>query len=210
MGKYHDLMASEMRTRGLAEYLFPVRALSKRMRGAMRAHLLRAAARGELDLGAPGSADEAVVRRGLYEAKWLVYAKAPFGRAHAVFAYLGKYTHRVGISNRRLDAYDGERVTFATKHGAHATIDAPEFVRRLALHVLPAGLHKIRHLGLASAVRLRNGDLTRAMHALPSNRAPPEMLAVMLRGLLHRGFRRPTTRATRRLLSATRVARLTR
>jgi hypothetical protein len=87
----------------------------------------------------------------LYSTDWGVYAKRSFGGPEAVCAYLGRYTHRVAISNARLIEFDGQKVTFATKHGATTTIDAQEFIRRFLLHVLPKSFVKIRHYGLLSS-----------------------------------------------------------
>jgi hypothetical protein len=77
-----------------------------------------------------------------------VYAKRPFGGPEQVFEYLGRYTHRTGISNQRLISMDGEGVCFATKGGRRITLSPQEFIRRFLLHVLPPGFVKIRHYGL--------------------------------------------------------------
>jgi Putative transposase len=76
---------------------------------------------------------------------WVVYAKPAFGGPMRVLCYLGRYTHRVAISNHRLSAFDQERVTFRWKDYAHGgkqakmTLGATEFLRRFFLHVLPKG-----------------------------------------------------------------------
>jgi hypothetical protein len=77
-----------------------------------------------------------------------------FGGPDQVFQYLGRYTHRVGISNQRLLTFDGREVCFRTKHGNTTTVDAVEFVRRFLLHVLPTGFVKIRHYGLIAAANV--------------------------------------------------------
>jgi predicted RNA-binding Zn-ribbon protein involved in translation (DUF1610 family) len=97
--------------------------------------------------------------------EWVVYAKRPFAGPAAVLAYLSRYTHRVAISNRRLVALDERGVTFRwkdyrakgrTRHKT-MTLSAEEFMRRFLLHVLPSGLHRIRHYGLfANAERKDN------------------------------------------------------
>jgi len=77
---------------------------------------------------------------------WVVYAKPAFGGPMQVLRYLGRYTHRVAISNHRLLAFDQERVTFRWKDYAHGgkqakmTLGATEFLRRFFLHVLPQRL----------------------------------------------------------------------
>jgi len=92
----------------------------------------------------------------LRKAEWVVYAKRPFAGPQAVLAYLSRYTHRIAISNRRLISVDETGVTFTWKDyriegpGRHKTMTLPthEFIRRVLMHVLPKGLHRIRHYGL--------------------------------------------------------------
>ena len=91
--------------------------------------------------------------RPLFRQNWVVYAKPPFGGPHHVLGYLARYTHRVAITNHRLVAFDGERVTFRWKDYAQGnkkrmmTLAAPEFLRRFLLHVLPRGFVRIRSFG---------------------------------------------------------------
>jgi hypothetical protein len=88
------------------------------------------------------------------QTEWVVYAKAPFGGPQQVLQYLGRYTHRVAISNNRLIDFTDGHVTFAWKDYRHESrhklmcLDAQEFIRRFLLHVLPPGLQRIRHYGL--------------------------------------------------------------
>ena len=88
--------------------------------------------------------------------KWFVYAKPPFGGPEHVLRYLGRYTHRMVISNHRLTAFDGHRISFRWRDYAHGnkqrimTLDAVEFLRRFFLHVLPKGFVRIRRYGLLS------------------------------------------------------------
>jgi hypothetical protein len=96
----------------------------------------------------------------LRQCEWVVYAKRPFAGPAAVLAYLSRYTHRVAISNSRLLAMDEHGVTFKwkdyrVKNGSEGrtrhktmTLEPGEFMRRFLLHVLPGGLHRIRHYGL--------------------------------------------------------------
>ena len=92
----------------------------------------------------------------LRKAEWVVYAKRPFGGPEAVLAYLSRYTHRVAIANSRLIAFDEQRVTFKWKdyriegrdRYKQMTLATDEFIRRFLIHVLPKGLHRIRHYGL--------------------------------------------------------------
>src|SRR5262249_11108601 len=80
--------------------------------------------------------------------KWVVYTKEPFRRAEHVLQYLGRYTHRVAISNSRLLAVSPTAVTFRTRGAETVTLTPVEFLRRFVQHVLPDGFHKIRHYGL--------------------------------------------------------------
>jgi hypothetical protein len=109
----------------------------------------------------------------LRRSEWVVYAKRPFAGPEAVLAYLSRYTHRVAISNSRLLAHDERGVTFRWKdYRAEGrtryktmTLAATEFMRRFLLHVLPAGLHRIRHYGLL-ANGTRRANLARARDLL--------------------------------------------
>jgi hypothetical protein len=84
----------------------------------------------------------------LYEKTWVVYTKAPFSEPQHLFAYLGRYTHRVGITNARLRHVDAKTVVFVTRNAKTTTVTPLEFMRRFMLHTLPAGFVKIRHYGL--------------------------------------------------------------
>ena len=112
---------------------------------------------------------------------WVVYAKRPFAGPQAVLTYLSRYTHRVAISNRRLVAFTDDQVTFRYKDyrekGQHRwksmTLDTDEFIRRFLQHVLPKGLHRIRHYGLyANAQRNDNLKLARALLEQPDRKTP--------------------------------------
>ena len=100
----------------------------------------------------------------LHQVDWVVYAKPPFGGPEQVLNYLGRYTHRVAISNNRLLDIDDGKVTFRYKdyrHQGHPktmTVEADEFIRRFLLHVLPDGFQRIRHYGLL-APRYRQAKL---------------------------------------------------
>lgn len=84
--------------------------------------------------------------------KWNVYAKKPFGEARHVLRYLGRYTHRVGISNQRMVSMsDDGLVTFRTKEGKTVTLPGEDFLARFVDHVLPRQYVKIRHLGILAA-----------------------------------------------------------
>jgi hypothetical protein len=105
--------------------------------------------------------------------KWVVYAKRPFAGPQAVLAYLCRYTHRVGITNHRIEALDRvhQTVTFRYKDYAHEsrlrsmTLSWDEFLRRFCLHILPPRFVKIRYYGL-HANRGRAARLAKARELL--------------------------------------------
>jgi hypothetical protein len=107
----------------------------------------------------------------LHDSEWVVYAKAPFGGPDRVLDYLGRYTHRVAISNNRLEELKDGQVRFAYKDYKHEqrhkvmTVSADEFLRRFLLHVLPDSFQRIRHYGLLSN-RHRAENLTRCRELL--------------------------------------------
>ena len=139
-------------------FFLPVRVLSRLFRRLFLAQLQDAFDAGRLRffnaleaLQAPGAFARylAPVR----QAEWVVYAKPPFGGPQHVLEYLGRYTHRVAISNNRLIDLVEDKVSFRWKDYRHASrqkvmqLDAQEFMRRFLLHVLPSGFQRIRHYG---------------------------------------------------------------
>ena len=147
--------------RASAKFLLPVRVLSALFRRRMIEALIAAHDAGKLAFFnnlAPLADTSAFADHlaPLKEKKWHVYAKQPFGGPKAVLAYLARYTHRVAISNRRLLRADAHGVTFKFKDyridgpGRYKmmTVHPHEFIRRFLIHVLPKGLHRIRHYGL--------------------------------------------------------------
>src|SRR5215467_8670110 len=95
--------------------------------------------------------------RPLFLKDWIVYSKPPFGGPEYVLQYLGRYTHRVAISNHRLVAFDSGQVTFRWRDSAHnnqqklMTLSLDEFLRRFLLHLLPKGFVRIRHFGFLAS-----------------------------------------------------------
>jgi Putative transposase len=96
---------------------------------------------------------------------WIVYAKPAFSRGEHVLQYLGRYTHRVAISNSRLLDITPEHITFRTKGDGTETLHPVEFLRRFVGHVLPDGFHKIRHVGLHASIQKRR--ITRTLLGIP-------------------------------------------
>lgn len=97
------------------------------------------------------------IRAELWKKDWVVFAKRPFGSPKSVIEYLGRYTHKIAISNHRIQSIDNETVTFNYKDykqkGAkkQMTLTHQEFIRRFALHILPKRFVKIRHYGFLSS-----------------------------------------------------------
>jgi hypothetical protein len=140
-------------------FLFPVRALATVFRGKFLAALGRAFAtqqltfaRGTAALAQPTAF--ARFRAALRTVPWVVYAKRPCAGPAQVLAYLGRYTHRVALTNHRLVACDDGRVSFRWKDYADGdrtkimTLPVDEFLRRFLLHIVPARFMRIRHFGL--------------------------------------------------------------
>jgi len=167
-------------------FLFPVDALSMVFRGKFIEALDRAFEMGEMIF--PGKAAEYATPEGfdgltarLWGKEWVVYCKPPFAGPGKVLDYLGRYTHRVAISNHRIvDVTDG-KVTFLYRDRKNndkagvMTLEAGEFIRRFLLHVLPKGLMRIRHFGLfANRYKEQNLSLCRRLLKLcPQRTLPP-------------------------------------
>ncbi|MEW5950250.1 MAG: IS91 family transposase [Thermodesulfobacteriota bacterium] len=148
-----------------SKFLFPVRALSKVFRGKFIDGLKKAYHEGRLILPDDELADarcfELWLDR-LTSRKWVVYCKAPFKKPEQVVRYIGRYTHRVAISNQRLINIDQGQIRFRYKDykknrigWQEMALSAQEFIKRFLWNVLPAGFHKIRHYGFMANSRCR-------------------------------------------------------
>ena len=166
-------------------FFLPVKVLSRVFRGKFLAGLKRLRRGKKLQCAGPAAAladprQFADLLRRLHRHDWVVYAKPAFGGPMQVLRYLGRYTHRVAISNHRLLAFDQERVTFRWKDYARdgkqrqMTLTATEFLRRFFLHVLPKGFVRIRHFGFLT-------NRFRASHLLLSRRLLASSSATELR-----------------------------
>ena len=116
--------------------------------------------------------------RSLFRKDWVVYAKRPFGGPEYVLHYLGRYTHRVAISNHRLVSFGEGKVTFRWRDSAHnneqkvITLALDEFLRRFLLHLLPKGFVRIRNFGFL-ANRRRATLLPLCFRLLGATQEPP-------------------------------------
>ena len=163
------------------DYLFPVSVLSALFRGKLVAALDEAYRDGRLKMrGVAGVGDASDpdsvwrrLRRRLYRTKWVSYAKPPFAGPESVYRYLGRYTHRVGLSNHRLLSASDEAIVFRTRGEQTATLHPHEFLRRFLLHVLPYGYVKLRHYGLLAPGNVRT-KLATARTLLEAQQPEPE------------------------------------
>jgi hypothetical protein len=148
------------------KFIFPVRALSEAFRGKFIERLKSAYADAKLVL--PEGLihlKDAVQFEGFVDAlvarNWVVFAKPPFGGPEQVVRYIGRYTHRIAISNDRLIKIEKDRVYFNYKdyrdNGCWkpGVLKAEEFIRRFLMHVLPDGFHRIRHYGFLANGRCK-------------------------------------------------------
>ena len=133
-------------SRSDGKFLFPVKALSK---------VFRAKYCEKLKAKNPIRYEQ--IRQELWQKPWVVFAKRPFGSPKSVVEYLGRYTHKIAISNHRIKAIDNQNVTFDYKDyrmegvKKQMTLTHQEFIRRFALHILPKRFVKIRHYGFLSS-----------------------------------------------------------
>jgi hypothetical protein len=172
--------------RGPSSFLFPVRALATVFRATYLAGLRQAHTAGQLTF-ASGTATLADRRtftaflRELRAVDWVVYAKRPFAGPAQVLEYLGRYTHRVALSNDRLVEHVEGRVRFRWKDYADhdrvkvMTLEADEFLRRFLLRVVPRGFMRIRHFGLL-ANRTHREAVARCRDLL--GQPPPDAIPV--------------------------------
>jgi Putative transposase/Transposase zinc-binding domain len=175
---------------GRRKYLLPVKVLSRLFRRLFLEALEEAYTAGQLQFFGEleGLRDPATFARYLAPVKkqeWVVYAKPPFGGPQHVLEYLGRYTHRVAISNRRLLALEQGQVSFAWKDYRDQqqpqkvmTVSAEEFIRRFLQHSLPPGFQRIRYYGfLAHCHRTVKLDLCRRLLATPCSQLLPQPAA---------------------------------
>ncbi len=141
------------------KFFIPVKVISRKFRGKFLYYLKQAFYSGALEffgqlmyLENPQEFENFLTPN--YKKEWIVYCKPPFKTAATVVEYLGRYTHRVAISNNRILKLEEGRVTFKWRdYKDHnkwkvMTVAAEEFIRRFLVHILPAGFMKIRHYGL--------------------------------------------------------------
>ncbi|MGD0522917.1 MAG: IS91 family transposase [Terracidiphilus sp.] len=179
-------------------FFLPVRVLSRLFRRLFLEVLLQAHADGHLQFfgDLEGLADSDSFQgylAPLEDKEWVVYAKPPFGGPRQVLEYLGRYTHRVAISNQRLLALREGQVSFRWKDYRHPqrpkvmTLPAEEFIRQFLLHALPRGFQRIRYCGLlANCHRAAKLELCRRLLTSPCADLLPQVPeSVVARYALH-------------------------
>ena len=163
-------------------YFLPKEVLSEKFRGKFVAGLRQAFQNGQLRF--PGKLASLAYHKTFaawlrlrFRKDWVVYAKPPFGGPEYVLQYLGRYTHRVAISNHRLVSFTKGQVTFRWRDSAHnneqklLTLSLDEFLRRFLLHLLPKGFVRIRNFGFL-ANRRRATLLPLCFHLLGAAQQP--------------------------------------
>jgi Putative transposase/Transposase zinc-binding domain len=154
-------------------FLFPVKALSRVFRGKFLALLQQACEKGKI----PPATSETKAAR---QKSWVVYAKKPFGSPQTVLDYLGRYSHRVALSNDRILSVQYGQVTLSYRDRKDGdkkktvSLEAHEFIRRFLLHVLPDGFMRIRHFGFL-ANRAKKHALAQCRKLLKLDAALPEI-----------------------------------
>jgi hypothetical protein len=137
------------------KYLFSVKAMSKVFRGrfidALKEQL-------------PEEMSVQMLNR-LHKHRWVVYAKRPFAGPQSVIEYLGRYTHKIAISNHRIKNISEHEVTFSYKDYRHGSVKkdmsltSREFIRRYSMHILPKGFVRIRYYGILSSTAKKGASV---------------------------------------------------
>ena len=166
------------------KFLFPVKALSKVFR-AKFCEKLKYQLSLKLNENQSENHENEVgiyekLRQNLWGKTWVVYAKKPFGSPKSVVEYLGRYTHKIAISNQRIRKIDAETVTFSYKDyrqkgiKKQMVLSHAEFIRRFAMHILPKRFVKIRHYGFLSSTwkRIKLKNLQQNLGIQPKEKLP--------------------------------------
>lgn len=137
-------------SRSSGKFLFPVKAMSRVFRARLVSGIRQFVKDKKLNI----SQD---FFNQLFKTGWVVYAKRPFKNVHTILEYLGRYTHKIAISNHRLKSISNDQITFSAKNyrkngkKEDLPLSANEFLRRFCLHILPAKFRKVRHYGFLAS-----------------------------------------------------------
>jgi hypothetical protein len=173
------------RAKSNGKFLFPVKAMSKVFRGKFVDKLRKWAESENIALSR-------LFMDALYQNPWVVYAKQPFFGPQQVVEYLGRYTHKIAISNHRLISIENGNVTFTWKDYRDGekrkvmTLQATEFLRRFCLHIMPSGFVRIRHYGFLSC--RKKSVLHELQRQLGLTPAKPEKLSWQRISTLRLGY----------------------
>jgi hypothetical protein len=143
------------------KFFLPVKILSNVFRGLLCQILEQAVTAGDINLP-DGTPDFGLLKDQCYLKNWVVYCQKPFAGPQNIIQYLGNYTHRVAISNQRIQSFENGKVTFGYKDyksGAKQksiTLEADEFIRRFLQHILPCGFYKIRYFGILAICNIKS------------------------------------------------------
>ena len=157
--------------RGKGKYLFPVKVMAKVFRARFVEELRK-------KLLLPDD-----LYKALFSQNWVVYCKRPFFGPSQVVEYLGRYTHKIAISNHRLQNTENGSVTFSAKDYRHGgkthpvTLTDQEFIRRFAMHILPKGFTRIRHFGILSSA-LKKSTIPQLQQQLGKPHLPEKLKLV--------------------------------
>jgi len=157
--------------RGKGKYLFPVKAMAKVFRARFVEELRK-------KLLLPDD-----LYKALFSQNWVVYCKRPFFGPSQVVEYLGRYTHKIAISNHRLQNTENGSVTFSAKDYRNGgkthpvTLTDQEFIRRFSMHILPKGFTRIRHFGILSSA-LKKSTIPELQQQLGKPQLPEKLKLV--------------------------------
>ena len=152
------------------KFFLPVKILSNVFRGLLCRLLEQAITAGDINLP-DDTPDFALIKDQCYRKNWVVYCQKPFAGPEKIIQYLGNYTHRVAISNHRIQAFENGKVTFSYKDyksGAKQrsiTLEADEFIRRFLQHILPCNFYKIRYFGILAICNIKS-KLTQSLRLI--------------------------------------------
>lgn len=160
-------------------YLFPARVMSKLFRGKFMAQLHKFYQNGQLNLSPKLAAGYHLMKSRVYTKDWVAYAKKAFGGPTQVLEYLGRYTHKICISNYRILKITDTHVTFRylnrkVNKVQYKKVTGGDFIRLFAAHILPKGFVKIRHFGILSS-RTKKETLAMARKSLCVQPSPPKV-----------------------------------
>lgn len=163
----------------LRKFFLPVKILSNVFRGILCRFLEQAVHTNAIKIP-DDSLDFRSLKEQCYAKNWVVFSQKPFAGPVSIIQYLGNYTHRVAISNNRIQAFDDEKVTFSYrdfKTGAKRrsiTLDADEFIRRFMQHILPRGFYKIRYFGILAICNI-NSKLAQCLRLIGKTSYYPQL-----------------------------------